>query len=259
PSVYNNNDEFDAMNNSTDAKTQAQMDEIKAHIKSYKRSSSSSRRRSSTHASELPSPARSHRHRHHHQQEREGQELNTNNRSMTSPSPLASSPTDIRHLRLRIRPVRSFTTLPILEYPDLRFIEMKRASLFQREAMKTGKKKKVENMSDVAEEQTGEVVCMLIVFEEQTEEPTLSMSNVTIEQTEDVSPPVYDFSRLKHDPGERLPIASYPVNDQDTVRRAYILKKLFKPYAHDFKKEQLGVENVYNQSADESCAKGYHI
>ena len=104
PSVYNNNNEFDATNNSNDAKTNAQMEEIKALIK---RSSSSSRRRSRAHASKLPSTARSHRHRHHHQQEREGQELNTNNRLTTSPSPLASSPsdfkasspTDIRHLR----------------------------------------------------------------------------------------------------------------------------------------------------------------
>ena len=71
-SVYNNNDEFDATQNSTDAKMQAQMEEIKALIKSYKRSSSSSRRRSRAHASELPSPARSNRHRHHHHQERDG-------------------------------------------------------------------------------------------------------------------------------------------------------------------------------------------
>ena len=109
--------------------------------------------------------------------------------------------------------------------------------------MKIGKKKKAENMSDVAEEQTSEVVCMPIATEEQSEEPILSMSNVTIEQTEDVSPPsppVYDLSRLKHDPGERLPIASYPINDQDAVRRAYILKKPFKPYAHDFKKRTIG-------------------
>ena len=106
PLVYNN-DEFDATNNNLNAKMQAQMEDIKALIKSYKRSSSSSRRCSRAHASELPSPARSHRHRHHHQQEREGQELNTNNRSTTSPSPLASSPSDfkasspmdIRHLR----------------------------------------------------------------------------------------------------------------------------------------------------------------
>ena len=93
PSVYNNNDEFDATNNNSDTKMQAQMEEIKALIKSYKRSSSSSRRCSSAHASELPSPARSHRHRHHHHQEREGQEPYINNRSMTSPSPLASFPT----------------------------------------------------------------------------------------------------------------------------------------------------------------------
>ena len=106
PSVYNN-DEFDATKNNFDAKMQAQMEEIKPLIKSYKRSSSSSRRHSSARASELPSSARSHRHQHHHQQEREGQELNTNNRSTTSPSPLASSPSDfkasltmdIRHLR----------------------------------------------------------------------------------------------------------------------------------------------------------------
>ena len=59
-SVYNS-DEFDATNNNLNAKMQAQMEEIKALIKSYKRSSSSSRRRSRAHPSELPSPARSHR------------------------------------------------------------------------------------------------------------------------------------------------------------------------------------------------------
>ena len=106
PSVYNN-DEFDATKNNFDAKMQAKMEEIKALIKSYKRSSSSSRRCSRAHASELPSLARSHRHRHNHKREREGQELYTNHCSMTSPSPLASSPndfkasspTDISHLR----------------------------------------------------------------------------------------------------------------------------------------------------------------
>ena len=36
PSVYNNNDEFDATNNSNDAKMKAPMEEIKAHIKSFK-------------------------------------------------------------------------------------------------------------------------------------------------------------------------------------------------------------------------------
>ena len=36
PSVYNNNDEFDAMNNNYNAKMDKRMEEIKALIKSYK-------------------------------------------------------------------------------------------------------------------------------------------------------------------------------------------------------------------------------
>src|SRR6185312_12320995 len=35
--------------------------------------------------------------------------------------------------------------------------------------------------------------------------------------------PVYDINRLPHDPGERLPIASYDINDQDAIRRTYVL------------------------------------
>ena len=45
-------------------------------------------------------------------------------------------------------------------------------------------------------------------------------------------PPVYDINQLPHDPDQRLPIQSYPANDQDAIRRAYILKCPFKPYAH---------------------------
>jgi hypothetical protein len=46
---------------------------------------------------------------------------------------------------------------------------------------------------------------------------------------------------LSQDPAERLPIVSYPVNDHDVVRRAYILKGPFKPYAHEFKKERVAL------------------
>jgi hypothetical protein len=35
-------------------------------------------------------------------------------------------------------------------------------------------------------------------------------------------PLVYDLARLPQDPAERLLIVSYPINDQDVVRRAYI-------------------------------------
>ena len=49
---------------------------------------------------------------------------------------------------------------------------MKRAgdivSLFQREAIKIGKKKKAGTMPDVAEEQTRELLCTHVVIEEQT-------------------------------------------------------------------------------------------
>jgi hypothetical protein len=47
-------------------------------------------------------------------------------------------------------------------------------------------------------------------------------------------PPVYDINLLPYDPGERLPIKDYPVNDQDAIRRAYITKGPCKPYIHDF-------------------------
>jgi hypothetical protein len=43
---------------------------------------------------------------------------------------------------------------------------------------------------------------------------------------------IYDVNRLPHDPGERQPIASYHANDHDAIRRAYILRGPFQPYAH---------------------------
>src|SRR5438128_2002700 len=48
--------------------------------------------------------------------------------------------------------------------------------------------------------------------------------------------PVYDINCLPHDPSERLPIQNYPINDQDAIRRAYILKGPFRPYAHELVK-----------------------
>ena len=56
-------------------------------------------------------------------------------------------------------------------------------------------------------------------------------------------PPVYDINRLPHDLGERRHILKYSVNDQDAIRRAYIIKGPFKPFAHDFPKKrfQIGI------------------
>jgi hypothetical protein len=35
------------------------------------------------------------------------------------------------------------------------------------------------------------------------------------------SAPIYDISRLSHDPRDKQPIAGYPSNDLDAVQRAY--------------------------------------
>jgi hypothetical protein len=46
--------------------------------------------------------------------------------------------------------------------------------------------------------------------------------------------PVYDVDALEHDPGLRVPISSFDVNDQDAARRGYILKGTCQPHAHEF-------------------------
>ncbi|PWZ31709.1 hypothetical protein Zm00014a_021970 [Zea mays] len=53
-------------------------------------------------------------------------------------------------------------------------------------------------------------------------------------------PTLYDVSHLPHDPGERQPIASYLANDHDAIRRAYILRGPFQPYAHEFPNRKIG-------------------
>ena len=56
----------------------------------------------------------------------------------------------------------------------------------------------------------------LIVQRQQAEPPITEVdeSKSSGEDNDD-----YD---LEHDPGLRAPISSYPINDQDSVRRAYI-------------------------------------
>jgi hypothetical protein len=56
-------------------------------------------------------------------------------------------------------------------------------------------------------------------------------------------PLIYDTGRLPQDPTERLPNVSYPINDQDVVSKAYILKGPLKLYAHDFKKRKSGTRD----------------
>ena len=95
------------------------------------------------------------------------------------------------------------------------------ASLFRRHSAKMNASSSTSQAADAVEERTEEVV-----MEEQIEE---SMQEGVIEENvnpmpSSPPPPVYDINRLPQDPGERIPISHYPVNDQDSVRRAYILK-----------------------------------
>ena len=53
----------------------------------------------------------------------------------------------------------------------------------------------------------------------------------------------YDFHFLPHDPGERIPISAYNVNDQDDVRRGYIQKGPCQPYEHTFPKRKIKGKN----------------
>jgi hypothetical protein len=54
------------------------------------------------------------------------------------------------------------------------------------------------------------------------------------------NPPMYDINLLPYDPGERLRIENYHVNDQDAIHRACITKGPCKPYIHDFPYRNIG-------------------
>jgi hypothetical protein len=57
----------------------------------------------------------------------------------------------------------------------------------------------------------------------------------------------YNIQRLPPDPGERISISDYDVNDQDEVRRRYIAKNAVQPYAHNFEvKKMYGKNRHFN-------------
>ena len=53
----------------------------------------------------------------------------------------------------------------------------------------------------------------------------------------------YNIQRLPPNPGERIPISAYDVDDQDEVRRRYIAKQAVQPYAHNFQ-----VRKIYGKN-----------
>jgi hypothetical protein len=89
---------------------------------------------------------------------------------------------------------------------------------------------------------------------------------ISITPTPSLMPPqpplplVYDLDRLPQDPTKKLSIVSYPINDQDAVRRTYILKGPFKPYAQDFKKKERMVLGItYSILYDFTNIIGFNI
>jgi hypothetical protein len=108
------------------------------------------------------------------------------------------------------------------------------ASLFQKRAAK--KAAAASSPSPAAQEK--ETIVEKIMDPISPPIPSVPLDNVS--PPPQSAPPVYDINRLPQDPGERQAIQSYDVNDQDAIRRAYILKGPLQPYAHDFPKRKIG-------------------
>jgi hypothetical protein len=108
------------------------------------------------------------------------------------------------------------------------------ASLFQKHAAK--KAAAASSPSPAAQEK--ETIVEKIMDPISPPIPSVPLDNVS--PPPQSAPPVYDINRLPQDPGERQAIQSYDVNDQDAIRRAYILKGPLQPYAHDFPKRKIG-------------------
>uniref|UniRef100_J3ME38 DUF4371 domain-containing protein n=1 Tax=Oryza brachyantha TaxID=4533 RepID=J3ME38_ORYBR len=71
------------------------------------------------------------------------------------------------------------------------------------------------------------------------------------------TPPIYDVNRIEGDPRLSIPITSYPINEQDVVRRAYILKGLWQQYSHDFPTRVIyGLAFRGHDESDESSNSG---
>lgn len=72
-----------------------------------------------------------------------------------------------------------------------------------------------------------------VLEEEPPQAPTID-DEAPVPEVNAPPAPIYDVNRLESDPGLRLPISSYPANDQDSVRRAYILKGQWQKYSYQF-------------------------
>ncbi|XP_072147449.1 uncharacterized protein [Setaria viridis] len=108
------------------------------------------------------------------------------------------------------------------------------ASMFQKQATK-----KRACSTPVVEEQN-QVEEEITIIEEIVDPSVTEATEDVIAAAVEPNPSGYDVDRLPHDPGKRLPISNYHTNDQDAVRKAYILRGPFRPYAHEFPKRKIG-------------------
>ena len=117
-------------------------------------------------------------------------------------------------------------------------------SLFQRHAAKklaaASSPSPAPAANVVEEENREEEAPAANVVEEENQEQEGPAAHMVEEKNQEQEEPAYDINRLPHDPGLRLSIASYHVNDQDAVRRLYVLRGPFKPIAHQFPKRKIG-------------------
>ncbi|KAK3118669.1 hypothetical protein QOZ80_9BG0703720 [Eleusine coracana subsp. coracana] len=114
-------------------------------------------------------------------------------------------------------------------------------------ARATAKKKQSKPVQSVSESVTqpssNESQMLMVVFQDQSDSGTNTTVTPITEETpitqDDVSIPVDESEcsdddnsneyHIEHDPGWRALISSYPVNDQDSVRRAYIAIRPCRP------------------------------
>jgi len=119
-------------------------------------------------------------------------------------------------------------------------------------ARATAKKKQAE--SESVPESCNESQMQVVVFQGQSGSgqtfdsgtSTVPLEPVRATQWQPAEPPITEVDEskssgednddydLEHDPGLRAPISSYPINDQDLVRRAYIAMGRCQPNMKNF-------------------------
>ena len=112
--------------------------------------------------------------------------------------------------------------------------------------MGKGCKKRKTDESSMANQTTAEVTCpvhvesslQMVVWQEPESRGETSTPHVEVEDDESIDeddePMRADLEALEHDPGKRIPISLYDVNDQDRVRRRFIEMGPCQPKNHKF-------------------------